>query len=249
MLTALCQHDPRRRAIRRADRLFEIVQLLRRTRGPISAEAIAGELEVSKRTVYRDIAALAAQRVPIVGEAGVGYVLERGFDLPPLMLTSDELDAAVLGASWVATRGEPGLARAARNLIAKIEAVVPAALQAQILEPATSVAPVVAAPDAVDPALLRRAIREGRKVAIGYRDERGAETRRVVWPVLLGYRDSGRILAAWCELRGAFRYFRTDRMGTAAMLDDRVPERRAVLRARWQAAMEEERERFLSQER
>ena len=118
--------------------------MLRRARRPVSAAAIAHELEVSKRTVYRDMAALIALRVPIAGEPGVGYILEYGFDMPPLMLTADELDAAVLGANWVISRGEPELARAARNLIAKIEAILPAALHGHILEPSTSIAPVPA---------------------------------------------------------------------------------------------------------
>lgn len=244
MLTTFCQQGYRRPAIRRADRLFEIVQVLRRARRPITARAIADELEVSPRTVYRDIAALTGQRVPISGEAGVGYILERGFDMPPLMLTGDELDAAVLGATWVASRGEPALAKAAADLLAKIEAIVPEALRAHITEPVASIAPVAQRVEPVEAALLREAIRTGRKVALDYRDDAGVATRRIVWPVLLGYRDSGRILAAWCELRGAFRYFRTDRMAATARLDDRIPQRRATLRAQWQDAMDRERERY-----
>ncbi len=218
--------------------------MLRRARRPVSAAAIAHELEVSKRTVYRDVAALIALRVPIAGEPGVGYILESGFDMPPLMLTADELDAAVLGANWVISRGEPELARAARNLIAKIEAILPAALHGHILEPSTSIAPVPAPVELVDAATLRKAIRSGRKVDLAYRNDAGEITRRIVWPVLLGYRDAGRIMAAWCELRGAFRYFRTDRMTAATVLDDRVPERTAALRARWRLAMDEERRKY-----
>ncbi|MDB5420914.1 MAG: transcriptional regulator, partial [Brevundimonas sp.] len=112
--------------MRRADRLFQIVQLLRRSSKPVTAEAIAAELETSKRSVYRDIAALMGQRVPIRGEAGIGYVLDSGFDMPPLMLTSDEIEAAVLGAQWVAGHGDPALALAAQDLIAKIQSAVPA---------------------------------------------------------------------------------------------------------------------------
>ena len=231
--------------MRRADRLFEIVQVLRRARGPVSALSIAGELEVSKRSIYRDIAALVAQRVPITGEAGVGYVLERGFDMPPLMLNSDELDAAVLGANWVAGRGEPELAKAALDLIAKIEAIVPERLRPHILEPATSVTPVAQpVAEAVSSSLIRSAIRSRHKLHIGYRDNNGEVTERVVWPVLLGYRDVGRILAAWCELRSGFRYFRTDRMASARVQADRVPEQLGTLKARWRIAMGEERERY-----
>src|SRR6516225_6599651 len=106
--------------MRHGDRLFQIIQILRRSGAPVTASAMATELETSKRSVYRDIAALIGQRVPIRGEAGIGYVLESGFDLPPLMLTSDEVEAAALGAQWVAGHGDAALARAARDLIAKI---------------------------------------------------------------------------------------------------------------------------------
>ncbi|GAB2207504.1 YafY family protein [Roseibium sp. ROS1] len=231
--------------MRRADRLFEIIQILRRVRRPVSAQAIADELEVSKRSVYRDIATLAAQRVPIRGEAGVGYVLEEGFDMPPLMLTAEEIDAAVLGALWVSTRAEPELAKAAENLIAKIEAITPGPLRRHIAAAAMSVRPVSpASEDKVDAAMLRQAILEGRKVSLGYRDGDGKESKRVVWPVLLGYRDEGRILAAWCELRQGFRYFRTDRMTFAEALDQRYPESRGSLKDRWRKAMDAERESY-----
>ncbi|KAH2824446.1 hypothetical protein KXV85_000788, partial [Aspergillus fumigatus] len=110
-----CQHpvsmarrpDKRETIMRRADRLFQIIQVLRRSRKPLTADAIAAELETSKRTIYRDIATLIGQRVPIRGEAGMGYILEKGFDLPPLMLTPDEIEAAVLGAQWVAGNADP----------------------------------------------------------------------------------------------------------------------------------------------
>ncbi|WP_297837798.1 YafY family protein [uncultured Roseibium sp.] len=231
--------------MRRADRLFEIIQILRRVRRPVSAQAIADELEVSKRSVYRDIATLTAQRVPIRGEAGVGYVLEEGFDMPPLMLTAEEIDAAVLGALWVSTRAEPELARAAENLIAKIEAITPGPLRRHIAAAAMSVRPVSpASEDKVDAAMLRQAILEGRKVSLGYRDGDGKESKRVVWPVLLGYRDEGRILAAWCELRQGFRYFRTDRMTFAEALEQRYPESRGSLKDRWRKAMDAERESY-----
>ena len=99
--------------MRKADRLFEIIQILRRSKKPVTADAMAAELETSKRSVYRDIAELLAQRVSIRGEAGIGYVLDKGLDMPPLMLTTDEIEAAVLGAQWVINRGDPKLARAA----------------------------------------------------------------------------------------------------------------------------------------
>lgn len=233
--------------MRKAERLFEIVQLLRRVGGPVSAEKIAQELGASKRSVYRDVAALMAQNIPIRGEAGIGYVLEKGFDMPPLMLTSDELDAAVLGAHWVASRGEPDLAKAALNFLAKIEVVVPERLRRHVLEPATSIAPVVPAIDAVNSSLLRNAIRTHRKITLVYEGGDGRLTERVVWPIFLGYRDAGRILAAWCELRSGFRYFRTDRMISANTLEQRIPENALALRARWRTAMDQERASYASQ--
>ena len=233
--------------MRKAERLFEVIQLLRLAREPISAQVIANELRSSKRSVYRDIAALKAQNVPIRGEAGIGYVLEKGFDMPPLMLTSDELDAAVLGAHWVASRGEPDLAKAALNFLAKIEVVVPERLRGHVLEPATSIAPVVPAFEVVNSSLLRDAIRTHRKIALVYEGGSGAQTERVVWPILLGYRDAGRILAAWCELRSSFRYFRTDRMTSADIVEQRIPENALALRARWRYAMDQERASYSNQ--
>jgi predicted DNA-binding transcriptional regulator YafY len=220
--------------MRRADRLFQIIQVLRRSRGPVTADSIAGELETSKRTVYRDIADLMGQRVPIRGEAGFGYVLEDGFDLPPLMLTPDEIEAAVLGAQWVAGRGDPELARAALDLIAKIGVAVPERLRPLVLEPATGAAPSKnALPDRLDMGAARRCIHAGRKILLTYSDEQDRPTERTIWPFAVGYHETVRLLVAWCELRQDFRSFRTDRVKGAEFLEDRYPERPAVLRARW----------------
>jgi predicted DNA-binding transcriptional regulator YafY len=132
---------PLKRIMRRADRLFQIIQILRRSRRPVTAADLAAELETSKRSIYRDIAALIGQRVPIRGEAGFGYVLEGGFDLPPLMLTTEEVEAAVLGAQWVAGHGAAALARAARDLIAKIAATIPENLRPLVLDAGVRAAP------------------------------------------------------------------------------------------------------------
>ncbi|MDD9722023.1 YafY family protein [Sulfitobacter sp. PR48] len=230
--------------MRRGDRLFEIIEILRRARGPIPASRIAAELEVSQRTVYRDIAALMAQRVPILGEAGVGYILESGFHMPPLMLKAEEVEAAVLGAQWVKTRGEPELARAAEALLARLEAVAPPATQSLFYQPATSVAPVISPSERLEASAIRRAIRERSKIRLTYVDESGIRTDRIIWPILLGYRDAGRIIAAWCELRQSFRYFRTERIESAEVLEARIPRRMDHLRGDWKAAMDAERARF-----
>jgi predicted DNA-binding transcriptional regulator YafY len=229
--------------MRRADRLFEIVQLLRRAAGPVTADAIAAELETSRRSVYRDIAALIAQRVPIRGEAGIGYVLERGFDMPPLMLTSDEVEAVVLGAQWVLIHADEGLARAAADVLAKVSAVVPERLRAAIDEPAVITPPAWGERlDAgVDVARLRAWSLQGRKLRIRYADAEGRSSERTVWPFLVGYFEQVRTLIAWCELRGDFRMFRTDRLRGIDFLEDRYPERRATLRRRWLAMMAERR--------
>lgn len=220
--------------MRRADRLFQIVQILRRSPRPVTAAAIAEELETSKRSVYRDIAALIGQRVPIRGEAGFGYVLEGGFDLPPLMLTADELEAAMLGAQWVSGHGDPALARAAQDLIAKIAAAVPERLRPHLLDASARTPPSWTIPaDRIDAGEVRAWIRSGRKIALAYRDGEDRPSERVVWPVVLGYLEASRLLIGWCELRQAFRSFRLDRVVEARFLDERFPARPAALRAQW----------------
>jgi predicted DNA-binding transcriptional regulator YafY len=231
--------------MRRADRLFQIIQILRRARGPITADRIAEELETSKRTIYRDIATLIGQRVPIRGEAGFGYVLDDGFDLPPLMLTPDEIEAAVLGAQWVAGRGDPALARAAEDLIAKIAVAVPERLRPFVLEPTGRAVPAWSTPpDRLDMAQVRAAIRSGTKIVLDYSDEPDSRSSRTVWPITVGYHETVRLLVAWCELRQAFRHFRTDRVEGAEFLADRYPERPGILRAKWRAHREAEHRRY-----
>ena len=224
--------------MRRADRLFQIIQVLRRTRKPLTADAIAVELETSKRTIYRDVATLIGQRVPIRGEAGMGYVLDKGFDLPPLMLTPDEIEAAVLGAQWVVGHADAALARAAEDLIAKIADTVPERLRPFVHEPASRARPDWRRePDRIDMAKTRAQIHAGRKIALHYRDEQGRETERTIWPIAIGYHEAVRLLAAWCELRSDFRSFRTDRVIAATYLDDKYPERREALRNKWRKSL------------
>ena len=233
--------------MRRADRLFQIVQIMRRSTRPVTASMLAEELEVSKRSVYRDIADLIGQRVPIHGEAGLGYVLDRDFDMPPLMLTPDEIEAAVLGAQWVTERGDPVLAGAARDLIAKIGAAVPERLRNFIGEPTIGAPPaIVLASDGVDIARTRLWVRNGRKIRIRYRNQQNQDSERTMWPVIIGYAETVRLLAAWCELRQDFRHFRTDRIVEAEFLDERHGSRPAVLMTRWKHHMEKARGKSLS---
>lgn len=222
--------------MRRADRLFQIIQILRGARQPLTAEVIGRELEVSARTVYRDVADLIGQRVPIRGEAGVGYMLDADFDMPPLMLTRDEIEAAVLGAQWVAGRGDPVLAKAARDLVTKIATAVPDHLRPYAMEPATGTPPLPRSkPDGIDIARTREWIHAGRKLRIAYRDENERVTSRLIWPIKVGYFETIRLLVAWCELREDFRSFRTDRVVDAEFLEDRHGQRVAALWSRWLA--------------
>jgi len=222
--------------MRRADRLFRIIQVLRRKRRPVTAQEIAEELEASPRTIYRDIAQLMADRVPIRGEAGIGYVLEGGFDMPPLMLTADEIEAAMLGAQWVMARGDQGLARAAADLVAKIGAVIPDHLRPILLEPSGTAPPAASTmvADVIDMARLRTAIRAQGKIRLTYRDEKNEETARIIWPIAVLYWERVRLIAAWCDLRKDFRHFRTDRITAYEFLDQRYSTPRAKLKAQWQ---------------
>jgi predicted DNA-binding transcriptional regulator YafY len=218
----------------RASRLLDLVQALRRHRRPVTAAALAVEMGVSVRTLYRDIVTLTAQGAPIEGEAGIGYVLRPGFLLPPLMFSDEEIEAVVLGLRFVAKRGDKALASAAANAAAKIGAVLPddlrevAAATGLLAGPAEDMAEPV-----VDLALLRLAIRLERKLRLTYTDRHGGASERVVWPIALGFFDRARVLATWCEARTDFRHFRADRIHAAELLPERYPGRRAALLKAW----------------
>jgi predicted DNA-binding transcriptional regulator YafY len=225
----------------RAERLLNVVQILRRHRRPVRGQVMAEELEVSLRTLYRDIANLIDSGVPIRGEAGIGYVLGEGYDVPPLMFNPDELEAIMLGLRWVQRRGDSDLAKAAQDSIAKIGAVVPAPLKPFLFEAGLLAStPWHKLDDAVDVAVLRKAVREQRKISMAYRDEQERETQRVVWPIGIAYFDAQRLLIAWCELRQDFRTFRTDRMMGVEVLQVKYVERRKALLKRWLAIREAE---------
>ncbi|WP_066724011.1 MULTISPECIES: helix-turn-helix transcriptional regulator [Sphingomonas] len=222
--------------VRRADRLFQILQILRRAQTPVTGAALAAELEVSVRTVYRDVADLVAQRVPITGEAGFGYLLSAEYDMPPLMLTHVELEAIALGAQWVAERGDPLLSPAAIDVLAKIAAAAPANLKTVIAEPSTAAEPRLGEiVEVIDLGQLRDAIRHRTKLRLTYHAEGGERTERTVWPIVLGYSDARRVLISWCERRGSFRHFRTDRIAAVERVDQRVPEARNALMRKWRA--------------
>ncbi len=219
----------------RAQRLLDLVQVLRRHRRPVSGRKLAVELGVSIRTLYRDIVTLQGQGAPIEGEPGLGYILKPGFMLPPLMFSEEEIEALVLGSRWVADRADPALALAARDAMAKIVAVLPADLTRRVEEAALILGPgkmLVDAPQ-LDLAAIRKAIRAERRASIGYGDAEGRVSERIVWPLALSFFDQVRVLVAWCELRQDFRHFRTDRLMRFEALEGRYPQRRQALLKAW----------------
>ncbi|AWN53165.1 YafY family protein [Methylobacterium sp. 17Sr1-1] len=217
----------------RAERLLDLIQVLRRHRNPVSGRQLAEMLGVSLRTLYRDIASLQAQGAPVEGEPGLGYVLRPGYILPPLMFREEEIEALVLGMRWVAGRADTPLAAAADDALAKIAAVLPPDLRDRLDASTLMVGPAEAAPERVDLASLRGAIRSQHKVAIRYRDAGGAESERVVWPFALGFFERVRVVVAWCEARDDFRHFRTDRIETLALTGERYARSRHALLREW----------------
>lgn len=218
----------------RANRLFPLLEALRRRRRPVTGAALADELHVSLRTLYRDIAALRAQGAPIDGEAGVGFVLRPGYILPPIMFSAEEVEAITLGARFVITSGDDALARAARTALGKIIAVSPpkAATIAEELGLYADPHGSAGATDAVG--AIRRAIRDGVWLRFDYQ-RLGATTAspRHIKPVALGYFEKAHVVAGWCEKRKHFRHFRVDRMSKVEPLAERYSPSRRTLLAKW----------------
>ena len=220
----------------RAQRLLDLIQVLRRHRHPVSGQALADELGISLRTLYRDIVTLQGQGARIDGEPGLGYVLRPGFMLPPLMFSEEEIEAMVLGSRWVAKRADARLGNAARDALAKIAAVLPDDLREDLDASTLLVASEPAAAGDAELATVRDAIRNERKIDIRYRDVRNVESDRRIWPFAVGFFERARIVAAWCEVRKGFRHFRTDRIVALQPTVIRYPRRRQVLLKEWRLA-------------
>ncbi|AJQ92114.1 helix-turn-helix transcriptional regulator [Gynuella sunshinyii] len=218
----------------RAERLLELIQILRRHRRPVTAASLAQKLDISVRTVYRDIASLQAQGADIDGEAGIGFILKPGLTLPPLNLGSNEIEALMLGAHWVVNNADPELQSAARNVIAKISAVLPAELR-QELESSS----LLTGPSRVTDqhhrylADIRAAIRIEQKVQLQYRDIHDQLSERIIWPFAIGFFEQSRVIIGWCELRQDVRHFRTDRISALTRLNSRYPKSRMSLFKQW----------------
>jgi predicted DNA-binding transcriptional regulator YafY len=206
--------------MRKASRLFEIIQILRLAKKPMTAAVMAEKLEVTVRSIYRDIAALQAMRVPIEGGRGIGYIMRPGFDLPPLMFSIEETEAIVLSLALLERTGDEKLKLAARRVNQKLAGAVPPPLrQAMETKALYAWGTVAPAPAGVDLAIVRRAIRDERKLKLNYRDEMGRATERMIRPIALIYYSQTANIVAWCELRQAIRNFRGDRVEVCSEAD------------------------------
>ncbi len=226
----------------KTERLFAVMDALRRHRRPVTAAALAEEQGVSVRTLYRDVQTLIGLGAPIDGEAGVGYMLKPGFFLPPLMFTPEELEALVLGARWVGAQPDDGLGAAAQNALAKIATASPEDLRDRIND--TGLWPVAVWSNKTPMPVLgqvRQAMRTEKALHISYADESGRPSERAIWPVQLAYYEGKQVIAAWCCLRQAFRNFRTDRIVSLLMTEDRYGKRRAMLEREWREVLATER--------
>lgn len=226
--------QPTKPLMSRTERLFDLLQVLRNHRFPVAGSELAQELNISIRTLYRDIATLKSQGANIEGEPGLGYILRPGFMLPPLMFTQEEIEALVLGSRWVSEHADLQLSRAAKEALSKIASVLPLDLRHTLdTNSLVVVRDEQAEADRIDLSQFRRAIRSEHKVLIKYLDLKGSSSERTIWPISLGYFDNVRMLAGWCELRQRFRHFRTDRIYALKEIPERYPRRRQALIKEW----------------
>ena len=220
----------------RSQRLLDLLQLLRRYKYPVSAEDLANKLDVSVRTIYRDIATLQSQGAEIEGEAGLGYILKPSFDLPPMMFSLEELEALKLGVEWVVKQANGEFNEAAIDALAKISAVLPSDHEAKHTESVIRVASILKAPKVmVKLAELKVTIKKEHKAEILYEDAKGAISKRVVWPILIGMFEQHNILVAWCETRNDYRNFRLDRIQSFLQLEPKYERSRHTLLTEWEA--------------
>jgi predicted DNA-binding transcriptional regulator YafY len=218
----------------RANRLLKLIEILRSNRYPIAGEKLAHQLNVSLRTLYRDIKTLQHQGANIEGEAGLGYILRPGFLLPPLMFSMDEIEAIVLGMRWVSKRGDQKLSDSAKSALYKIATVIPSTLKEELEVSSLLVGPSsTKGISLVDVSLIREAIRQRIKIKIDYLDLREEHSKRLLWPFAIGYFDNAQVLVAWCELRQAFRHFRLDRIQHLHVTETKYPKTRQTLLKEW----------------
>lgn len=223
----------------KSERLLALLQILHQYRQPVKAQTLAEKLSVSQRTIYRDIDTLRLQGADIVGEAGIGYVLQDGFLLPPLMFSIEEVEALILGSRWVTSHGDAMLREAADQAMAKIEAVIPKQHQTRIGQN-TLFTPLMSErcdseQMANNASQVRQAIRDETPLVIDYQDANQNTSIRTIYPFSLAFFDSVQVIGAWCKLREDFRHFRVDRITHIKMLDTRYTPSREQLFRQWAA--------------
>ena len=210
--------------MRKSERLFQLVNLLRGRRTAITAEQLSDVMEVSVRTIYRDIQALTLSGVPVEGEAGIGYLLRPGYQLPPLMFDFDEVQALLLGASMVEAWTDPELAAGAQRAVQKIRAVLPEPLLIQADKQAYRVPTLGPQQQLGDThRMIRRACEQQQVIDLNYEDAKGDITQRRVWPLGMFFWGERWTLVAWCEYREDYRNFRFDRAISVQLVDEYYP--------------------------
>lgn len=216
----------------RSERLLALLDLLRQSRRPMTADTLSERLNISVRTVYRDIKSLQHQGAQIEGEAGIGYQMQPGFWLPPLMFSELELEALVLGMRWLSRNGDDELAQNAASAMAKMLAQLPADVIDQVHHNTL----LVAGKNNINHQQmrdLRQAIREERIIQFDYTDAKGEASSRQVWPFAMGYFSEATVLVAWCEIRQANRHFRVDRLHNLVLKSEQYPMSKRVLAKQW----------------
>lgn len=220
----------------KSERLFSLLQILRGHKYPLRGAVLAEKLNVSLRTLYRDIESLRAQGANIEGEAGLGYLLRTEFELSKLMLSESEIEALVLGMRWVKQFTDSELSQAAQHSLSKISALLPDKLAQQLENSPLFIAVSQNPPPFLDDVFikLRHAIRQQLKVKITYRNKQQQCSQRIIYPFAIGFFEQAQLVAAWCELRQEFRHFRPDRIEQIELCDERYQPDRTLLLQRWQ---------------
>lgn len=219
----------------RSHRLFELMQALRRHRRTVSGKALAAELGVSLRTIRRDIVTLQGMGAEIDGEPGLGYVLKPGFVLPPLSFSAEEIQALVIGAQWVSRQTDSQLAGAVNNALAKISAVLPAQMRPIFEDETFYVAKPQKPGTTIDLSEIRRALREQNKLRIALALEHAEAAEHIIWPIMLGFIEGKRCIAAWCEGDSRFRVIDMADLATVQVLVEHyAPDRRRLIK-QWRA--------------
>lgn len=211
----------------RAERLNDIVHYLRRMHQAVTAETLAKTFEVSPRTIYRDIQSLIDTGVPINGEAGVGYVIDKHYHLPPIMFDADEIEAIALGIGMVSNWTDQAFANKAQSAFKKIQATLPPLLLHELHQISTFSEPShYKIPWEVSFTEVRECIRRKHKIQFNYLDLQDRTTQRTIWPLALVSFSPVWLLAGWCELRQTFRNFRLDRISGLEALKQSFPNER-----------------------